>query len=145
MTPPPKQILLFSQSSIKIQKERNEKKEKSIDKGEKEKKTAEKTWRKLEQIFDEENIMPKFSFSTMDKIIIRLGGEVLSAEGSRRRYRLRKVVGDITGYANLVLHSVHGGDRRNNRISRLTLTLFRDLLERAGIQEEYRESRKFHR
>ncbi len=82
----------------------------------------------------------QISFSQLKNTVIALGGKQIGKNGSRVRFELNGIYGDALGdeeetmSASLPLHTTHGRDSRNDKVSKLTLLQFKSLFERAGVR-----------
>lgn len=91
-----------------------------------------------EQIFKQTNVSDVISGIKLGKLINltkALGGKIVKAEGCRFRVLMDNQMGDIVTLPSL--HRHHGGDVQNGIVSSMTVVLFANLFERAGVRERY--------
>lgn len=84
----------------------------------------------------DETEIPHFGIkrNELDKLFKSLGGRVISKGGSKLRYELNNLWGDMPSFVGtLPQHSNHGQDNRNDFVSKYTVMQFRSLMQRAGI------------
>lgn len=93
----------------------------------------------LIKIFHPTVLQQSIKLDDLLNLVIAMNGKVINQAGCRFRVALNNCLSDTDIVSTPALHKHHGGDLRNNIVTKLTIALFCDLFDRANVKKLYQK------